>query len=201
MSNEQDNQMSDDSSELPHLLRAVREGSEEAARRVVELLYGQVRKIVLAHLPQRDEPEDLMQEVFLKMFSRLDQFRGEVPFEHWVARISLTTCLDRLRRQKARPELRWADLTEEEQAMLSESADTREAGDADAGTARVLVEKMLAQLPPDDAFLLRKVELEQQSLAQVCALTGWMNGAARVRLFRARRRLQALFKKMEANRS
>lgn len=92
--------------DLPLLLAGVRAGDESAARLVVERLYGQVRKIVLAHLPRRDDPEDLMQEIFLKMFSRLDQFRANVPFQHWVARIALTTCLDQLRRQQARPELR-----------------------------------------------------------------------------------------------
>jgi RNA polymerase sigma-70 factor (ECF subfamily) len=71
------------------LLRRVQAGDELAACAVVEQLHGHVRKIVLAHLPRRDDPEDLMQEVFLKVFSRLDQFRGKVPFENWVARVAL----------------------------------------------------------------------------------------------------------------
>lgn len=185
--------------DLPALLEGVRAGDEAAARLVVERLYELVRKIVLANLPRRDEPEDLMQEVFLKMFSRLDQFRGEVPFENWVSRIAVTTCLDQLRRQKVRPELRWSDLTEEEQTVLAQSADPAEPDDAAVAgeTARGLVEKLLAALPPNDAWLLRKIELEQQTLAEVCAATGWMSGAARVRLFRARRRLQAAFQKLE----
>ena len=41
--------------------------------------------------------EDLAQEVFLKMFTRMDQFQGAVPFTHWVSRIALTTCIDHLR--------------------------------------------------------------------------------------------------------
>jgi RNA polymerase sigma-70 factor (ECF subfamily) len=190
--------------DLPRLLEGVRAGDEEAARLVVERLYGLVRKIVLANLPRRDEPEDLTQDVFLKMFSRLDQFRGQVPFENWVSRIALTTCLDRLRRQKARPELRWSDLTEEEQQAVAQSADPAEPNDASAmvssnAGARSLVEKLLAALPPKDAWLLRKVELEEQSLAEVCAATGWMSGAARVRLFRARRRLEAAFRALEGS--
>jgi RNA polymerase sigma-70 factor (ECF subfamily) len=141
-----------------------------------------------------------MQEVFLKMFSRLDQYRADVPFEHWVARISLNTCLDRLRRQKVRPELRWADLTEQEQAMVETASTETEAADADAPHALALVNRLLGQLPQADAWLLRQVELEQKSLADICAATGWNGGAARVRLFRARRRLHALFRKMEKQR-
>ena len=186
-----------DTEALAEVLARVREHDEAAARELVERLYPLVARVVHSHLPRRDEPEDLMQEVFLKMFSRLEQYRGDVPFEHWVSRVALNTCLDRLRRQKARPELRWADLTETEQTLLANTADDREPEDADAGTARALVEKMLAQLPEADAWLLRKVDLEEHTLAQVCAMADWNAGAARVRLFRARRRLQALFRKME----
>src|SRR4051794_30801980 len=95
---------------LASVLARVRENDEAAARELVERLDPLVAQVVHANLPRRDEPEDLMQEVFLKMFSRLGQFRGEVPLEHWVSRITLNTCLDHLRRQRARPELRMADL-------------------------------------------------------------------------------------------
>lgn len=182
---------------LPALLARVREHDEGAARELVERLYPLVAKVVQANLPRRDGPEDLVQEVFLKMFSRLHQFRGEVPFEHWVSRISLNTCLDHLRRQKARPEIRVSDLSEAEQEMLETVTTGAEPNDADAPQALGLLMRLLDQLPPKDAWLLREIELEQKSLSEVCAATGWNNGAARVRLFRARHRLQKLFKSLE----
>jgi RNA polymerase sigma-70 factor (ECF subfamily) len=175
----------------------VQEHDETAARELADRLYPLVAQVVHAHRPRRDDPEDLMQDVFLKMFSRLHQFRGEVPFEHWVARVALTTCLDHLRRQRARPELRWADLSEEEQAVLEKVTIASEPEDADAPHALELLNRLLDLLPATDAWLLRQVELEQKSLAQICAATGWNGGAARVRLFRARRRLEAAFRQLE----
>ena len=183
---------------LGPLLARVREHDEAAARELVERLYPLVAQVVRRHLPRREEPEDLMQEVFLKMFSRLDQFRGDVPFEHWVARISLNTCLDQLRRQKVRPELRWADLTEAEQAVVEGVTSETEPTEADAPQALALLNRLLKKLPEPDAWLLRQTELEQKSLREVCAAAGWNYGAARVRLFRARRRLQAIFRKLDA---
>lgn len=182
---------------LATLLGRVRQRDEFAARELVERLHPLVAQIVHSHQPRRDEPEDLMQDVFLKIFSRLEQFRGQVPFEHWVARIALNTCLDRLRRQKVRPELRWSDLSVEEQSLLENVVSGSEPGDADAPQALALLNWLLDQLPAQDAWLLRQVELEQKSVAQVCAATGWKGGAARVRLFRARHRLQALFRQVE----
>lgn len=118
-------------------------------------------------------------------------------FERWVARIALNTCLDRLRRQRVRPELRWADLTPEEQAVVEALAEDRLSPDADASNALALVEKLLARLPPADAWLLRQVELEQRPLADLCAKIGWSPIAGRVRLFRARRRLQAAWRELD----
>jgi RNA polymerase sigma-70 factor (ECF subfamily) len=166
---------------------------------LVERLYPLVAKVVHANLPRRDEPEDLIQEVFMKLFSRIDQYRGDAPFDHWVSRLAVTTCLDRLRRQRVRPELRWADLTEEEQKFLDNTATAEAAGtdDADASSAYSLLEKLLTALPATDAWLIRQIEIEQKSLADVCALAGWNAGAARVRLFRARHRLRQAFRQLE----
>ena len=182
---------------LHELLARVRDHDEAASQELVDRLYPLVAQVVHAHLPRRDDPEDLMQEVFLKTFSRLDQYRGDVPFEHWVSRISLNTCLDRLRRQKVRPELRWTDLTEDQQAVVEKVSSEAEPMDADAPQALALLNRLLDQLPLPDAWLLRQVELEEKSLSDICAATGWNAGAARVRLFRARRRLQSLFRQME----
>ena len=186
-----------DAEALSPLLARVREHDEAASRALVERLYPLVARVVRGNLPRRDEPEDLMQEVFLKMFSKLEQFRGGVPFEHWVSRIALTTCLDHLRRQKVRPELRWADLSEEDQFMLESIAVSEEPSDADAPRALELLNRLLEQLPATDAWLLRRVELDQKTLAEICAETGWNGGAARVRLFRARHRLQKQFRQLE----
>jgi RNA polymerase sigma-70 factor (ECF subfamily) len=180
------------------LLAAVRAGDDAAARALVERLYPCVAAVVRAHQPRRDDLEDLMQETFLKMFTRLDQYRGEVALERWVTRIALNTCLDRLRRQRARPELRWADLGVEDQSFIESLAEERQPPDADAPRALALLERLLASLPTADAWLLRQIELEERSLAAVCEDTGWSAVAARVRLFRARKRLRAAWKRLES---
>ena len=105
---------------MPECLALVRAGDEVAARALVGHLYPLVIKLVRAHRPRRTAEEDLAQEVFMKMFARLSQYEGRdgVPFEHWVSRVAVTTCLDALRAEMRRPELRWADLTETEADML-----------------------------------------------------------------------------------
>ena len=66
----------DQSFDLVGCLARVRSRDQDAARRLVEHLYPMVIRIVRAHLPRRVAEEDLAQEVFLKMFTRLEQYQG-----------------------------------------------------------------------------------------------------------------------------
>jgi len=179
-------------------LERVRARDQPAARQLVAQLYPQVIRIVRSHLPRRVAEEDLAQEIFLKMFTRLDQYQGAVPFPHWVSRIAVTTCIDQLRAQKRRPEFRWADLPEEQAEVLDNViTDERDAAPGEALAARELVDKLLGQLKPEDQLVVRMLDLEQKSLAEISALTGWNQTLIKVRAFRARRKLQKLFKDLQ----
>src|SRR5580698_10011015 len=148
--------MSDDQPfDLAGCLVRVRSRDQDAARQLVDHLYPLVIRIVRSHLPRRVSEEDLAQEVFMKMFTRLEQYQGAVPFSHWVSRIAVTTCIDHLRAQKRRPEFRWADLSEDEAEVL-DSAITNENDVApdDALAAREIVGKLLDMLKPEDRLVI-----------------------------------------------
>ena len=180
--------------DLAGCLDRVRRRDQVAARELVEHLYPNVIRIVRGHLPRRVAEEDLSQEIFLKMFTRLEQYRGAVPFTHWVSRIAVTTCIDHLRAQKLRPEYRWADLSERQAEVLqSVMADDNGVPAGDALAARELVQTLLAQLQPEERLVIQLRELEQKSFAEITQITGWNNSVAKVRAFRARRKLHRLF--------
>lgn len=188
--------MSDDASafDLAGCLERVRARDQVAARDLVEHLYPLVIRIVRAHLPRRVAEEDLAQEIFLKVFTRITQYQGNVPFTHWVSRIAVTTCIDQLRAQKRRPEFRWADLSESEAEVLDVVlTDTGDRAPDDALAARELVAKLLEMLKPDDRLVIQLLDLEQKTIAEIAQLTGWNSSLIKVRAFRARRKLQKLF--------
>jgi RNA polymerase sigma factor (sigma-70 family) len=195
--------MSDDQSfDLVGCLGRVRRHDQIAARELVEHLYPVVIRIVRARLPRRVAEEDLAQEIFLKMFTRLEQYQGTVPFPHWVSRIAVTTCIDHLRAQKRRPEFRWADLSENEVKVLDAvAADESCAAPDEALAARELVHQLLDQLKPDDRLVIQLLDLEQKTIAEISALTGWNGSLVKVRAFRARRKLQKLFKDLKKRES
>lgn len=190
--------MVDEAFDFARCLERVRERDQAASRQLVTELYPQVIRIVRSHLPRRVAEEDLAQDIFLKMFTRLEQYQGNVPFPHWVSRIAVTTCIDQLRAQKRRPEFRWADLPEEQAEMLDHVlSDDREAIPGDALAARELVQKLLGQLKPDDRLVIQLLDLEQKTLAEISALTGWNKTLVKVRAFRARRKLQKMFQELQ----
>jgi len=191
--------MADESFDLPGCLERVRRRDQTASRQLVEHLYPLVIRIVRSHLPRRVAEEDLAQDIFLKMFTRLEQYQGNVPFPHWVSRIAVTTCIDQLRAQKRRPEFRWADLSENEADVLDQVlTDERDVTPGAALAARELVHKLLGQLKPDDRLVLQLLDLEQKTIAEISAQTGWNQTLIKVRAFRARRKLQKLFQELQS---
>ena len=196
--------------EVGECLRAVRGRDEVAARSLVEHFYPLVIKIVRAHLPRRASEEDLAQDVFLKMFTRLDQYSGPMPFAHWLSRVALTTCLDALRAQARRPELRWSDLGEAEAAAARDAlhqayddgvgpgASASSSGSR-AAAACELVETLLSRLSPEDQCVLRLLDLEEKSVAEVARITGWNSALIKVRAFRARRKLRKQFQRLDTS--
>jgi RNA polymerase sigma-70 factor (ECF subfamily) len=188
----------DEPFDVPGCLERVRRRDQVAARELVDHLHPLVIRIVRAHLPRRVLEQDLTQEVFMKMFSRLDQYEGAVPLSHWVSRIALTTCIDHLRAQKRRPEFRWADLSENEANVLDAViTNAQDVPANDALASRELVHKLLDQLKPADRMVIQLLDLEQKTIAEISALTGWNESLIKVRAFRARRKLQKFFQQLK----
>lgn len=185
--------------ELSDCLERVRQRDEAAARALVDRVQPLVEKLVRAHLPRNDDVEDLMQDVFLKLFSRLGQYRGQVPFEHWVSRVAVSTCIDRLRAQKRRPAVRWSDLTEGEQAVV-ESLSAEPSGGAKERDAWGIMEKLLAALSPAERLIISLADMEQKSIREISEITGWNSGVVRIRAFRARQKLKSLYQELEEGR-
>jgi RNA polymerase sigma-70 factor (ECF subfamily) len=188
--------MGEASFDLPECLRRVRAHDQDAARQLVEHLYPQIMRIVATRLPRRDSQEDLAQDIFLKMFTKLAQYKGDVPFEHWVSRIAVNHCLNALRAQQSRPEWRWADLTAEQAETLEAvlSGPSENPHPAQAIGARELLDKLLDTLDSHDQWLIRLLEVEERSIEEVRRITGWSATRIRVRAFRARRKLNRAFK-------
>ena len=190
---------------LAPLVERARLGDEQAAGSLVDALYPMVWRIARARRPVRVSEEDLAQDVFRKVFERLDQYspRGGVPFAHWVARIATRTCLDALRSERRRPELRWADMPEGEAEWLQHlqlAAPQPAQSDGLGKAALEMIQRLLSMLPAQDRVVLQMLDLEERSVKDIAALLGWSASLVKVRAFRARLRLKQMVKKLKLER-
>jgi RNA polymerase sigma-70 factor (ECF subfamily) len=178
----------------------LRERDEAAARRLTEALYPQVIRIVRGHLPRGMEEQELAQEVFVRFFNTLGRYDPARPLENWVARLALNVCLNALRARRRRSELAWSDLTEAQQAIVEGLASEPAPSEPSYREAKELVAALLETLSPEDRLVVTLLYLEERSLAEVRALTGWAVPVLKMRAFRARRRLHKRLAELDRQR-
>jgi len=140
--------------------------------------------------------------IFIKVFQKLSQFSGKVPLEHWVSRIAVNTCLSQIAAEKIRPELRHADLNEEQQAVVENLAASSDELAPDRQLAsRQLVEHLLQLLKPVERLIIDLLYLQGRSVEEIHQITGLGAAAIKVRAFRARQKMKAQLAKIGAGKT
>jgi RNA polymerase sigma factor (sigma-70 family) len=175
-------------------VRRIEQGDEVAARELLRHFHPFVLKLVRAHLPRRISEEDLVQMIFIKVFHKLNQYTGRTPLAHWISRIAVNTCFNSLKAEKVRPEWRLGDFSEEIAAGIEKLAVTAvdTATNDDVDLAKKLVTELMAQLSPEDRLVITLLHLEEKSVEEVRALTGWSRSVIKVRAFRARAKMKKI---------
>lgn len=168
------------------LIDAAKGGDDAAFTQLVARHKHQVFRLAayFAHDPY--ELDDICQEVFIKVYEHLRTFRQEAPFAHWLSRITVNACHDALKKRKRnRGHLSLEDLPFDIADSSLEAADL-------ARQAYAILMRGLMQLNPDERIVITLLELEEKSVRDVAALTGWSEGNVRVRAHRARQALKKI---------
>jgi len=188
-----------DDSDAGALVNAALQNDDEAARKLVRRLYPLVARIVRAHRPRRTAEEDICQMIFIKVFQKLSQFSGNVPLEHWVSCVAVNTCLNQIESERVRPEVRQADLSVEEQAVIENlTSSTNELPPDQRFASRQLVEHLLATLKPVERLAIDLLYLQGRSVEEIRKITGWSAALVKVRAFRARQKMKQQLVKISA---
>lgn len=159
----------------------VRTGDEAALGLLVQRHRMRLVRTAANLLRDRHEAEDVSQEAFLKAFREIGKLRDDRAFSGYLYRICVRLCMDRLR-------LKRAELVEFDRAEPCQGP---------AVENRVVIERLLDQLPPDLRTTLVLREMEQLSYDEVAAIMQVPVGTVRSRLHTARERFRNLW--LEAN--
>jgi RNA polymerase sigma-70 factor, ECF subfamily len=166
------------------LVKTAAAGDDRAFAELVTRYKRRVFRLASRFTRSEHELDDLCQEIFLKVYETLKQFRGDAPFEHWLSRIAVRTCYDALRKQ--RDEKRHLPLDE----LACEPRDRRIDEQLSAAEARSVVMWALARLKAEERLVITLMELEEKSVKEIAGLTGWTEVNVKVRAWRARQALK-----------
>jgi len=178
------------------LVASVKSGNTSCYEELVVRYQPRVFGLVRRHAKLDSEVADIVQEIFIKAYTKLASFRGDAPFEHWLMKLATRTCYDFLRKHQRSRERPLADVTEDEQRWL-ETIDSGQKDDSNAAAASQLVNKLLDQLSAEDQLVIRLLDLEGNTVREIFQITGWSVSLVKVRAFRARGRMRKLLEQLE----
>ena len=168
------------------LVRATLAGDEDAFAELVRRHKGRVFGTCSRFARDAQQLDDLSQEVFLRVWRKLGSFRGDAPFEHWLARLTTTACYDFLRRERRHRDQLSLD------EFPFEMRDTGMDATIAAGHARELLDWAMRRLSAEERLVVTLLEIEERSVRDIAAQTGWSESNVKVRAFRARARLKEI---------
>ena len=180
----------------PELIAAVLRGDAASFEPLIAKYQPRVFATARRYARRESEVEDIVQEVFIKAFHKLASYRGEAPFEHWLMRLTVRTCYDFLRAHQRNRELPISDLTDQESDWLERFSNPPSEPGEHAAAARTLVERILEHLSPDARLVITLLEIEDRSVKEISALTGWSIPLVKVRAFRARAQMRKVLEKL-----
>jgi RNA polymerase sigma-70 factor, ECF subfamily len=178
------------------LISAARNGDCASFEPLIKKYQGRVFATARRYARRDSEVEDIVQEVFIKAFQKLDGFRSEAPFEHWLMRLAVRTCYDFLRSHQRNRETAFTELSEPESDWLDRFVVEPESASEDAEAARQLIEKVLSRLSPPARLVITLLEIEEKTVKEIAELTGWSVPLVKVQAFRARGEMRKILAKI-----
>ncbi len=166
------------------LVARIRKGDAEALRDVVQLYQDRIFALIFGIVRDEHEVQDVAQEVFMKVFQRIDAFDERSKFYTWLYRVAVNAAKDHVKKRRRRPAVPLEDDTAIRDRR--EGPGARAAGEE----TRRLVRDALDSLPEKYRVVLTLRELEGLSYNEIAAVLKVSLGTVESRLHRARERLK-----------
>jgi RNA polymerase sigma-70 factor (ECF subfamily) len=171
------------------LVRRVQARDEIAFRALVERYQSKVFSIIYGILRNRNDAEDIAQQVFAKIYFSINSFDFRSSLLTWVYKITVNECYDYLRKKKVRKLVYESDFGEDETMRMEQSRPDGSAPFDQRLAQRDLAIKLLAKVSEEDRNLMLLKEVEGHSVEELAGMTGLNENTIKVKLFRARQKL------------
>lgn len=182
------------------LVRRAQKEDEEAFEELVSRHQARVFAVAGGILRNKEDVEDIAQQVFLKAYFSLKRFDQRAAFSTWLYKITVNECWDLLRKRKVRPLLYEADLSEEQARQYGASEEREEQAQdvSERLEMRQELERLLDCLEERDRTMLVLKEVQGFSVEEIAEILGINGNTVKVRLFRARQRITERLRRRRA---
>jgi RNA polymerase sigma-70 factor (ECF subfamily) len=174
------------------IISLVLKGDHNAYSLLVERYKSYVFTLTLRFTKNREDAEEVSQDIFIKAYRSLADFKGAAKFSTWLYTIVNTTCITFLRKKK----LEVRSLDDEKTFEIADSQDSGfRANQVEQKSRQNMVNRAIGMLNPDDAGIITLFYKNEQSLEEIGQILGLETNTAKVRLHRARTRLKEKMEK------
>jgi len=169
------------------IISLVLKGDHNAYALLVERYKSYVFTLTFRFTKNREDAEEVSQDLFVKAYRSLADFKGTAKFSTWLYTIVNTTCITFLRKKRL-------DVKSLDDERTFEVADNQDSGlranQVEQKSRLNMVNQAIALLSPDDAEIITLFYKNEQSLEEISQILGVEANTAKVRLHRARTRLK-----------
>jgi len=177
------------------IIERVLHGEQSLYAHLVKRYQNFVFTIALRYTPNREDAEEIAQDVFVKAYRSLADFRGESKFSTWLYTIVTTTCITFLRKKKV-------PIHSLDNERVFEVADNQNSGfranQVEQKSKVQVINEAIRLLSIDDARIITLFYQAEQSLEEIGRILGIDPNTAKVKLHRARQRLKEKMEKYYA---
>ena len=171
------------------LLQRIRSGDDKAFARLMEQYADQVYALVVRIIQQREDAEELTQDVFIKAYEQMESFSGRSSFATWLYRIALNECLTFMNRKHANNQL---SIDEADTEVLNQlEGDTY--FDGDEGQKTLL--RAVQQLPEKQQIIFNLKYFKDMKYEEISEILGTSIGALKASYHHAVKKIEQFLEK------
>lgn len=178
----------EDGSDTRQLIARILDGNTDEFEAIVEDHKALISHIVFRIVANPADQEDISQDVFVKVYQKLDSFHYDSKLSTWIARIAYNTCLNYLEKKKLPL---YDDISSEGQTLDSVPADVIGPDDnAENNNVADVIQEEIMKLPSQYRTVLTLYHLDEMTYGEIAAVTNLPDGTVKSHLFRARKLLK-----------
>jgi RNA polymerase sigma-70 factor (ECF subfamily) len=176
-------------------IERIQAGETECFAVLLERYSRPVYSLIVKMVGNREDAEELTQDVFLKAYRSLASFQGNSLFSTWLYRIAYNTAVSATRKKK----YEWQAIDDAALENIAEEDVSDALAQVSNETRLVRLEQALEQLLPDERALILLFYMQEKTVEEMASITGLTVSNVKTRLHRIRKKMFVLMKAMEEN--